>query len=127
MTIKVKPLNWFEVARYRHGGKYTADGYTIRYIEGFFILDFASESKTDWHCPTLEAAKAAAQADYEASILSAIEPVDPATIRAEALREAAERIALHVELMEAIGAKWPVRTADKVAAILNLIDKEQDQ
>ena len=35
--------------------------------------------------------------------------------------------AARVELMEAIGAKWPVRTADKVAAILNLIDKEQDQ
>lgn len=87
MTIKVKSLRWFEVARYRHGGKYTADGYTIRYIEGFFILDFASESKATWRLTTIEAAKAAAQADYEARILSAIEEVDPAAIRAEALRE----------------------------------------
>ena len=41
--------------------------------------------------PTLDAAKAAAQADYEARILAALEPVaapDPAAIREAALKEA---------------------------------------
>lgn len=72
--VKVNPLVWFEVEKYRHGGKYTAEGYTIRYIEGLFILDFAGNSKSVWRFPTLETAKAAAQADYEARILAAIQP-----------------------------------------------------
>ena len=75
-AVKVKPLVWFEVAKSRYGGKYTADGYTIRYIEGLWLLDFAGQSKAIWRFPTIEAAKAAAQTDYEARILAAIQP-DP--------------------------------------------------
>jgi hypothetical protein len=75
-AVKVKPLVWFEVEKSRYGGKYTADGYTIRYIEGLWLLDFAGQSKAIWRFPTIEAAKAAAQTDYEARILAAIQP-DP--------------------------------------------------
>lgn len=82
--VTVKPLEWFEVEKYRYGGKYTSEGYTIRYIEGFFILDFAGNGKTVWRFPTLEAAKAAAQADYESRIRSAltVTPHDPAKVAA---------------------------------------------
>ena len=75
-AVKVKPLVWFEVEKSRYGGKYTADGYTIRYIEGLWLLDFAGQSKAIWRFPTIEAAKSAAQADYEARYLAAIQP-DP--------------------------------------------------
>lgn len=71
--IEVKPLEWFEVEKSRYGGKYTADGYTIRYIEGLWLLDFAGQSKSVWRFPTLEAAQLAAQADYTARILSALQ------------------------------------------------------
>ena len=95
----VKPLKWFEVEKYRYGGKYTSEGYTIRYIEGFFMLDFAGNGKTVWRFPTLEAAKAAAQADYDARIRSAltVTPHDPAKVQAlvDAL-EYALRVAEHL-------------------------------
>ena len=131
MTIKVKSLRWFEVARYRHGGKYTADGYTIRYIEGFFILDFASESKATWRLTTIEAAKAAAQADYEARILSAIEEVDPAAIRAEAWRKLAGEIGDLgddlTRIASAVEHGLPLRAYGISDRILAIVDKEQDQ
>ena len=130
MTIKVKSLRWFEVARYRHGGKYTADGYTIRYIEGFFILDFASESKATWRLTTIEAAKAAAQADYEARILSAIEEVDPAAIRAEAWRKLAGEIGDLgddlTRIASAVEHGLPLRAYGISDRILAIVDKEQD-
>ena len=72
VDVGVKPLEWFEVEKYRYGGKYTSEGYTIRYVEGFFILDFAGYGKAAWRFPTIEAAKAAAQADYAARIRSAL-------------------------------------------------------
>ena len=71
--VTVKPLSWFEVEKSRYGGKYTADGYTIRYIESLWLLDFAGQSKSVWRFPTLEAAQLAAQADYTARILSALQ------------------------------------------------------
>lgn len=96
----IKPLVWRELEKYRHGGKYSADGYTIRYVEGFFILDFAGEGKWVWRWTTIEAAKAAAQADYEARILSALDmqpTVSPKQLVAQpddvlALVEAAKRV-----------------------------------
>ena len=74
---EVKPLEWFEVEKSRHGGKYTADGYTIRYIEGLWLLDFAGQSRSDWRFTTLAAAKLAAQADYTTRILSALKGPTP--------------------------------------------------
>ena len=67
----VKPLSWFEVEKSRLGGKYTADGYTIRYVEGLWLLDFAGGSKSKWRFIDLEAAEAAAQADYTRRIVAA--------------------------------------------------------
>ena len=88
----VKPLKWFEVEKYRYGGKYTSEGYTIRYIEGFFMLDFAGNGKTVWRFPTLEAAKAAAQADYEARIRSALTVTTRDPAKVQALVEAASAL-----------------------------------
>ena len=86
----IKPLVWFEVEKSRLGGKYKSDGYTIRYIEGFWLMDFSGEGKLSWRFPSLDAAKAAAQANYIARILSAIDSDAIAKIRADVLREAAE-------------------------------------
>ena len=73
-AARFKPLVWFEAELpSRGGGKITAEGYTIRRIEGLWLLDFAGESKSVWRWADLQAAKAAAQADYEARILSALE------------------------------------------------------
>jgi hypothetical protein len=73
-TVKVKPLVWVEAQLpSRGGGKYTADAYTIRKIEGLWLLDFAGTGRAEWRFTTLDAAKAAAQADYEARILAALE------------------------------------------------------
>lgn len=76
----VKSLDWVELEKYRRGGKYSADGYTIRYVEGFFILDFAGEGKWKWRWTDLDAAKAAAQADYEARVMAALD-VQPLTVQ----------------------------------------------
>ncbi len=75
VTVGVKPLVWFEAELpSRGGGKYTAEGYTIRKIEGLWLLDFAGEGRSKWRWIELDAAKAAAQADYEARILAALTP-----------------------------------------------------
>ena len=72
--VKVKPLVWFEAELpSRGGGKFTSEGYTIRRIEGLWLLDFAGNGKTKWRWVDLDAAKAAAQADYEGRILAALE------------------------------------------------------
>jgi len=74
-AMKVKPLEWFEAELpSRGGGKWQSEGYAIRKIEGLFLIDFAGDKKHYWRFSTLEAAKAAAQADYESRILAALEP-----------------------------------------------------
>lgn len=50
----IKPLVWFEVEKSRLGGKYNSDGYTIWYIEGFWLMDFAGEGKLSWRFPSLD-------------------------------------------------------------------------
>ena len=79
-TVKVKPMVWFEVYQGRLGGKYTADGYTIQWIEGLWLLYFAGESKSAWRFTDIESAKAAAQADYEARVIDALD-VQPITVQ----------------------------------------------
>lgn len=72
--VKVKPLNWFEAELpSRGGGKLQAEGYTVRRIEGKWLLDFAGTAKHGWWWSDLDAAKAAAQADYTARIREALE------------------------------------------------------
>lgn len=95
--VTVKPLEWFEVEKYRYGGKYTSEGYTIRYIEGFFILDFAGNGKTVWRFPTIEAAKAAAQADYDARIRSALTVTTHDHAKVQALVDAAEQMLIEYD------------------------------
>lgn len=93
----VKPLEWFEAQLpSRGGGKYTANGYTLRKIEGLWLLDFAGEGKTAWRWVDLDAAKAAAQADHTARSLSALNLDALTSLRggAEAMRERAARIVL---------------------------------
>jgi len=119
MTIKVKPLVWtrgvVDWAKPMPGMKYVAcsagpSGCWSWWLDGAEITHTVENDEA--------AAKAAAQDDYEARILSAIEVVDPATIRAEALREAAS-------------VRWDRRYGDDwlgmSCAILALIDKEQDK
>lgn len=78
-AVKVKPLIWdepstcFLVAATDFGGRYTITEYAG------MSEPFKLESVGFWNGPsgmftTLEAAKAAAQADYEARILATIEP-----------------------------------------------------
>lgn len=91
MTIKVKPLVWAHVPESFSLGTNPydeAEGFGGAYVvecraDGRFDMWKPNLSNGD-RFPDIEAAKAAAQADYEARILSAIEAVDPATIRAEA-------------------------------------------
>lgn len=96
-AVIVEPLGWFEVERGNNGyGKWNAEGYTVQKIEGLFLLSFDGESRSTWRFPTPEAAKAAAQSDYEARILSAltIQPADPLSDpRVKALVEAAKNLA----------------------------------
>ena len=69
-----------------------------------------------WHS-TLEAAKAAAQADYTARILAALEP-DPAAIREAALREAADvctYVIKNIEILKADGETYETPRVHKVA------------
>lgn len=136
MTIKVKPLVWREKSAFHH---YTdpepgsPPGTPMCYVikrypgdRGLWDLYGPGHWGPGNKFKTLEAAKAAAQAHHEARILSAIEEVSPATIRAEAPRKLAEVIALQMEIMQSLGQSWPVTTAEKIAAILALIDKDQD-
>ena len=77
VTHGIKPLVWFEAELpSRGGGKYTAEGYTIRKIEGLWLLDFAGEGRSKWRWTELDAAKTAAQTDYEQRIMAALEPVE---------------------------------------------------
>ncbi len=65
------------------------------------MLDFAGSGKTEWRLPTIEAAKAAAQADYTARVLAALEPLPThADLLAAAL--ALPEVAALVETLEAI-------------------------
>jgi hypothetical protein len=87
VAVRVKPLEWFEVERGSNGyGKWTAEGYTVRKIEGLFLLDFAGDGKSTWRFITSDDAKAAAQADYATRIMAAIDAPDVAEL-VEALRE----------------------------------------
>ena len=145
MTIKVKPLVWVRVQESRELGPEPYD-----HAEGFggsYIVEHRAAGHFDMWKPNLScgdrfaleaAAKAAAQAHHEAAVRSQIEEVDPAAIRAEALREAAKECAtlaaLHANIaLTGLPAQARLREAMEASftkaayAILALIDKEQDQ
>ena len=80
-TVRVKPLVWRHRTdiSYLHEAKGADEWYrNIREDDGQYILegDFTG-NVAERIFPTLEAAKAAAQADYEARILAALERSDP--------------------------------------------------
>ena len=139
MTIKVKPLVWVRVQESRELGPEPYD-----HAEGFggsYIVEHRAAGHFDMWKPNLScgdrfaleaAAKAAAQAHHEAAVRSQIEEVDPAAIRAEALREACKAA------IEAYDKANPFRTADChsdgcdcfrccMDVMRALIDKEQDK
>ena len=145
MTIKVKPLTWCGSGSGSRFEETSCGAYQIFYAGSAdkAILSYGAAKKTvgEYHSDILgQAAKAAAQADYEARILSAIEPVDPAAIRAEALREAAATCDGRAEEIKMEAAqicsgsvhRWSLEQRRfevllRRDAILSLIDKEQDQ
>ena len=74
-AVRVKPLEWFEVARGNNGyGKWEAEGYVVQKIEGLFLINFAGSYKNEWRFTSVGSAKAAAEADYNRRILAALEP-----------------------------------------------------
>lgn len=119
VAVKVKPLVWFEVYRNRVGGKYTAEGYMIRWIEGLWLLHFAGDSKAAWRFIDLESAKAAAQADYEARIMAALD-VQPITAQdaARVLLTALERAPTDIEILKLLLNGQPF------AAMRAIVEKE---
>jgi len=70
--VAVKPLEWADWSA-RHRIMVTAEGYRITQRH-FPDMHFCVErnGKDNMTAPTLEAAKAAAQADYEARVLAAL-------------------------------------------------------
>ena len=92
-AAKVKPLQWvFHDATRNYSAVYISDGWTIsRKGTGHFVLyNREFNEGMDRAYQTLETAKAAAEADHAARILSQIDAVSVAQVRAEALEEAAK-------------------------------------
>lgn len=87
VTVKAKPLQWID--QWKNGTRFVADW-------GTPPICLTQDGSFYWgggNFPTVEAAKAAAQADFEARILAALDTASapsPDQIRIEALREAAE-------------------------------------
>lgn len=99
-AVKVKPLVWREIETY--GGQ-CFDAIALHTVyriipkhDGRYWL-----TEPDCSLPTLEAAKAAAQADYEQRIRSALEPADPlADPRVTALVAHLHRLTAHGDGLE---------------------------
>lgn len=78
-AVRVKPLEWgsplagFHPAILPFGGKMEIMWDQVHGVETFILHPGTQHRR---HFPTLEAAKAAAQADYEARILAALETTD---------------------------------------------------
>jgi hypothetical protein len=76
-AMKVRPFVWDDASCGSWAQSRTGAGweYFIRNMGDYFLMPFPW--KPPERFPTLKAAKAAAQADYEARILSALEPTTP--------------------------------------------------
>ena len=93
-AVRVKPLEWFEVARGNNGyGKWEAEGYVVQKIEGLFLINFAGSYKNEWRFTSVGSAKAAAEADYNRRILAALEPYPAAQDREALIAATVERAA----------------------------------
>jgi len=112
-AVTVKPLVW--VDEWKNGTRFLADW-------GTPPISLAGDGTYYWkggNYPTVENAKAAAQADYERRILSAIETEAP-NARADALREAAATCKLLSDGLTHYGPE-PYQICE--AHILALIDQ----
>ena len=92
--VRVKPLEWKETTpgRYIAKAPFNLGQYVVdRHPGGKLIVWIAPGPDEDWQpVKSLDDAFAAAQADYEARILAALEPAPTPDAREKALREAAE-------------------------------------
>lgn len=90
---RVKMLLWVENPDKGEGGELAHGVGDLAYhamSDGWSL-----HRRMNWHdAPNIEAAKAAAQVDYEARILAALEPVTVQEAREEALRDAADKCSL---------------------------------
>ena len=94
MSIRIKPLEWKEPTpgRYIAKAPFNLGRYVVdRHPGGKLIVWIAPGHDEDWQpVKSLDDAFAAAQADYEARILAALEPAPTPDAREKALRQAAE-------------------------------------
>lgn len=106
--VRVKPMVWEDWSA-KHRTNHTADTPFGRYgVMQFHFPDmhFKIEPPTakPFIADTLDAAKAAAQADYERRILAALEPA-PVTV-GEAVRDDAKTALAHLEAVEDAYTRW---------------------
>ena len=144
----IKPLVWVEHCR--RSGNTSAKAVGGEYAceragdDGHYGVWTPYSGPTDdplAYFPSLKSAQAAAQADYTARILSALDPDAIAKIRADALREAVEAIAYKAKEADLTAAladdagHYLAADMDRevaagirigAAAILTLIQKEKD-
>lgn len=92
VAVRVKPLVWeFHDKCQHYSSVHISGGWTISHLSGgpFVLHNRYFNDGIDRAYPTIDAAKDAANADNEARVLSQIDAVPAAQVRAEALREAA--------------------------------------
>ena len=131
----VKPLVWTDGAFVVAFGVPEAEGIFLKYYidketKGY-SLSLCSELIGKYK--TIKAAKAAAQADHEARILSALTVIDAKALVKAALREAAELVAGHSEFVRSLDCSRHLQKRSEgdrlglayVEAILALIEEDK--
>ena len=124
--VKVKALEWLDksIPLMHYHADCDSDGewrYSISAAksEGSYTL-----KRYGIHCgnyPTLKAAKSAAQADYEARVLSAIEPAP--SPRAQALEEVAWNKAIEQVVIE-LETNWPHKTTPEMRDAIRALSSQ---
>lgn len=123
VTVGVKPLVWEDFGDWgAKASAYYQANYLIQFWKGREQFEVALSypgyqtgfDGDRWH-HTLDAAKAAAQADYEARILATLEPVTPAPLTAEEIMD----IITKTEVADQTASgdrRWIARMAEALAA-----------
>ena len=122
VTVKAKPLQWID--QWKNGMRFVADW-------GTPPICLTRDGSFYWgrgNYPTVEAAQAAAQADFEARILAALDTApapSPDQIRREALKEAA--LACQNVRIKYAKSRMPEKVSfDYEKAVLDLITGGDD-
>ncbi|KFB11081.1 hypothetical protein [Nitratireductor basaltis] len=131
MNVKVKPLEWEVEGGWRHIGRPTARFadfcYWVMHQNRGYVVPTLKEVR-----PTLEEAKALAQADYEKRILSALEPA-PKVTECDALLilnedtitvsyETAEQARAAYDVIEAVVCGSPTPKVTEPVAVLSVFE-----